>query len=336
MNHHLDTPALPRRRALQQLGALSLTGAFGVRPAWAAIDAYPARALRIVVPYPPGAINDVLARAIADRLTRPLGQAVIVDNKPGGNTIIGTQAVATAAPDGYTLLQVPASHAINAALNPRLPYDSIQDFSFITLAARAPFLLVVHKDLPVRNVQELVAFARKNPLACSYASSGTGGNSHLMGELLNHLAGTRMLHVPYKGTTAAINDVIGGQVQCTFSTYSGASAALRSGRLRAIAVTSAQRAQAFADIPTIAESGYPTYEAVGWWGFAAPAGTPQPILARLRDEIAKACAAPEFKQRLSADAVEVVASTADEFRRYLDKEIALWRGLSQKTRIQLD
>ena len=324
-----------RRRVLLQLAALTAAPAISAERAWAS-DTYPSRALRVVVPYPPGAINDVLARAISDRLSKTLGQPVVVDNKPGGNTLIGTQFVATAPADGYTLLQVPASHAINAALQPRLPYDSLKDFSFITLAARAPFLLVVNKDLPARTVQDLVNEAKKKPDAYSFASSGSGGNSHLMGELLNHLAGTRMLHVPYKGTTAAINDVIGGQVQCTFSTYSGASAAIKAGRLRAIAVTSAKRAQAFPDIPTIAESGYPSYDAVGWWGFAAPANTSQAIVERLHSEITKACQHSELKARLSGDAVEIVASTPDEFRAHLEKEIALWRGLSEKTKIKLD
>ena len=324
-----------RRSSLLKLAALAVAPGLATRGAWAA-DAYPSRALRVVVPYPPGAINDVLARAISDRIAKPLGQAVVVDNKPGGNTLIGTQFVAMAPADGYTILQVPASHAINAALQPRLPYDSLKDFSFITLAARAPFLLVVNKDLPVRSVQDLIAEAKKKPDAYSFASSGTGGNAHLMGELLNHLAGTRMLHVPYKGTTAAINDVIGGQVQCTFSTYSGASAALKAGRLRAIAVTSAKSALAFPDIPTIAESGYPRYDAVGWWGFAAPAGTPQAIVDRLHAEITKACKAPDFAKRLSSDAVEIVASTPAEFQSHLEKEIAVWKDLGQKTGIKLD
>lgn len=323
------------RRNLLQLAALSAAPAISTQAAWASA-AYPSRSLRVVVPYPPGAINDVLARAISDRISKSLGRPVVVENKPGGNTLIGTQSVAAAEPDGYTLLQVPASHAINAALLPRLPYDSLKDFSFITLAARAPFLLVVNKDLPVRTVQDLIAEAKKKPDAYSFASSGTGGNAHLMGELLNHLAGTRMLHVPYKGTTAAINDVIGGQVQCTFSTYSGAATAIKSGRLRAIAVTSAKRASAFPDLPTIAESGYPSYDAVGWWGFAAPAGTPPALIERLHAEITKACQAPELKTRLSGDAIEIVASSPAEFRSYLDKEIALWRDLSQKTQLKLD
>lgn len=322
-----------RRKTLLRLGALPMGAALLHSTAWAK-ESYPARTIRIVVPYPPGAINDVLARAIGDRLARSMGQAVVVENKAGGNTIIGTQAVANAAADGYTLLQMPAAHAINAALLPRLPYDSLKDFSLITLAARAPFLLVVNKDLPIHSVQELVAAAKQKPDSYSFASSGNGGNAHLMGELLNSLAGTRMLHVPYKGTTPAINDVMGGQVHCTFSTYSGASAAIRSGKVRVLAVTSAKRAQAFPDIPTIAESGYPKYDAVGWWGFAAPAGTPAPIIDRLQREIASACQAPELREKLASDAVELLASTPAEFRAHLEREIALWRALIQKAQIK--
>ncbi|OZI64733.1 tripartite tricarboxylate transporter substrate binding protein [Bordetella genomosp. 4] len=321
-----------RRSLLRGLAALSMAPAIAGKSSRAS-EPYPSRALRIVVPYPPGAINDVLARAIGERLTASMGKAVIVENKPGGNTLIGTQFVAKSDPDGYTLLQVPAAHAINAALQRRLPYDPIKDFSFITLAARAPFLLVVSKASPINSVQDLVAAAKKAPDAISFASSGTGGNAHLMGELLNNVADIQMLHVPYKGTAAAINDIIGGQVQCTFSTYSGAAAAIQADRLKVLAVTSAKRAPVFPDIPTIAESGYPSYDVVGWWGFAVAAGTATAIVDRLHNEIIQACNTPALKERLAADAVEIVGSTPEEFVAYLNKDIALWRDLGQRARI---
>ena len=331
------SPCAPtRRHLLAGAGAAAFAGLGGLPGAAfaQAADGFPSRPLRIVVPYPPGAINDVLARALADKLGRSLQQSVVVDNRPGGNTLIGTQSVASAAPDGYTLLQVPAAHAINAALLPKLPYDPVKSFEFITLVARAPFLLLVNKDLPAHSVRELVAAAKQKPRGYTFASSGNGGNAHLMGELLNSVAGIEMLHVPYKGTAQAINDLIGGQVHTTFSTYSGASAALKAGRVRALAVTSATRAAAFPDIPTIAEAGYPTYDALGWWGFAAPAGTPRAVVERLNQEINKAAQAPDLREKLSGDAVETQGTTPEEFRMHLEKEIALWRKLIKQAHIQ--
>ncbi|MEH3085188.1 MAG: tripartite tricarboxylate transporter substrate binding protein [Xylophilus ampelinus] len=320
----------PTRRGV--LAALA-AGALPAASAAAADGAWPARPVRIVVPYPPGAINDVLARLVAERLGPALGQPVLVENKAGGNTVIGTQAVAAAPPDGLTLLQMPAAHAINAALVPRLPYDPVRGFECITLAARAPFLLVAGSGLPWRSVGDLVAAAKERPGSHTFASSGNGGNAHLMGELLNHLAGIRLLHVPYKGTAAAINDVIGGQVDCTFSTYAGAAPALRAGRVRVLGVTSARRAEAFPEIPAIAEAGYPGYDVQGWWGFAAPAGTPRPVVDRLNREINRAVQAPALRARLAGDAVETQGTTPEAFAAHLAAEIALWTRLVRQAGI---
>jgi tripartite-type tricarboxylate transporter receptor subunit TctC len=320
---------------LRHIGAVAIASAAPMGQVWAK-DSFPVRPIRIVVPYPPGAINDVLARAIGDKMSRSIGQSVIVDNRPGGNTLIGTQAVAKAPADGYTLLQIPASHAINAALVHKLPYDSLADFSFIALVARAPFLLIINSELPFKSVAEFMAAAKQRPGHYTFASSGNGGNAHLMGELLNMQAGVQMLHVPYKGTTPAINDVMAGQVHCTFSTYSGAAAAIRSGRVRALAVTSPRRAAAFPDIPTIAESGYPAYEASGWWGFAAPSGTPAPIVAKLHQELAAACQAPDLVQKMKSEGVDMQVSSATEFKAHIEREIVVWKDVVRKAQIKAD
>ena len=333
--HDLTPPRPDRRHLLRHIGAAALATAVPLERTWAK-ESFPDRPIRIVVPYTPGAINDVLARAIGDKMSRTIGQSVIVDNRPGGNTLIGTQFVAKSPPDGYTLLQVPGSHAINAALLPKLPYDSIADFSFIALVARAPFLLIINSELPFKSVAEFMAAAKQRPGFYTFASSGNGGNAHLMGELLNMQAGVQMLHVPYKGTTPAINDVMAGQVHCTFSTYSGAAAAIRSGRVRALAVTSARRAAAFPDIPTIAESGYPNYDASGWWGFAAPSGTPAPIVAKLHQELTAACQAPDLVQKMRSEGVDMQVSSSAEFKTHLEREIVVWKDVVRKAQIKAD
>lgn len=306
-------------------------------PLWAQANdsAYPDRPLKIVVPYPPGAINDVLARAIADQLSKSLHQSVIVENRAGGNTLIGTQAVATAKPDGYTLLQMPAAHAINATLIPSLPYDSVKSFAPITLAASAPFLLLAGKNAAANSVKELVVLAKENPEKYSFGSSGTGGNAHLMGELLQAVAGIKMLHVPYKGTAAVINDLIGGQVDYTFSTHSGAAAALKADRVKVLAITSRERSAAFPKYPTVAESGYPTYDVEGWWAFAAPAGTSASVISLLNREINQAIKAPELAPKLASDGIRVRGTTPEAFGDFLQREIAIWRKVIKDRHITL-
>lgn len=320
-----------RRTILQAFGASLAAISAGVYA-----EEFPNRIIKIVVPYPPGAINDVLARAIADQMTQSLKQSVIVENRAGGNTLIGTQAVATAKPDGYTLLQMPAAHAINASLVGNLPYDSVKSFTPITLAASAPFLLLTRKDAPVQNVKELVQLAKEKPGHYSFGSSGTGGNAHLMGELLQSVAGIKMLHVPYKGTAPVINDLIGGQLNYTFSTYSGAASALKADRVRVLAITSAERSPAFKDYPTIAEAGYPTYDIEGWWAFAAPANTPAAIVERLNKAIIDAVKAPDLAPKLAMEGIRVRGTTPKEFEAFLNKEIETWRKIIKDRGIKLD
>ncbi len=288
------------------------------------ISAYPTKPVRIIVPYPPGAINDVLARATADKLQVGLGQPVLVENRAGGGAVIGTQAVATAAPDGYTLLQVSAVHANNATLVPKLPYESLGSFSFISLAFRAPVLLLVGAHVPVRTVGELLALSRSKPGTLTYGSTGNGGAAHLMGEMLKQMAGIDVLHVPYKGAAPAMTDLMGGRIDFTFATYTAASAALKSGRARAIASTGAQRLSVVPDIPTVSESGVPGFEAAGWWGYAAPAGTPPAVIARLHREISTALASPALRSSMLYEGVEVLGTTPDQFASYVRAEINTW------------
>lgn len=325
-------PLAGRRRLLAQVGAAALGLHAGTRGF--AQTAFPSRPIRIVVPFAPGAINDVLARIIAERLSQVVKQSVIVENRPGGNATIGTRVVAGAEPDGYTLLLISAAHAITPALGADLPYDSIKDFAFITQVARAPFLLVVNKDVPATTVPAFIAAARQNPGRYAFASAGNGSSAHLLGELLNNMAGTQMLHVPYKGTTPALNDVIAGQVQCTFSSYSGASAAIKSGRVRALAVTSARRATAFPEIATIAEAGYPGYDVSGWWGMLAPAGTPVAIVDYLNQALHRVLEQPGLSERLAGEAVEAFASTPQAMRAHVEAEISRYRQIVQQAGIK--
>ncbi len=334
----MPTTAFTRRAMTVLLAAagLAATGALATTPSAAEIAAYPSKPIRIVVPYTAGGFNDALARAIAAQMQASMKQAVIIDNRAGAGTVTGTQAVARAAPDGYTLLEMPAAFAINAALMPKLPYDSMKDFSFITLVAKAPFLLISNPSFPAKTVPELVKLAKAKPGGLSYSSTGNGGNAHLMGEMLKSMANIDVLHVPYKGAGPSMNDLISGQVQYSFATYAAASASIKAGRLRAIAVTSKERWSRMPELPTIAEAGYPRYEAIGWWGFAAPAGTPAPIIERLQREINKALASKEVQQYLEPEGVEAVGSTPAEFRQHLQAEIAEYRKVIKAAGIQPD
>lgn len=331
------TAPVTRRTLLGAAAGFTLAPAsWAQAPTAADVAAYPNRPIRIVVPYAPGAINDVLARAVAERLQETLGQPVVVENRAGAGAVIGSQVVASAPPDGYTLLQVAAAHAINATLVLKLPYDSMRDFEFITLAAGSPFLLVGSHHFPARTVAELVALCKQRPGEYSYASSGNGGTAHLMGEMLKHMAGIDVVHVPYKGTSVAMTDLIGGRVHFTFSSYPGAVGAIKTGRVRALAVTSKQRWSAFPDLPSIAEAGLPDYDADGWWGYAAPAGTPRPIVDKLSREINKALAWPALRTKLDASGLDVRATGPERFRAHVDSEIRVWRAVIRQAGVKLD
>ena len=273
---------------------------------------FPSKPLRIISPYPPGGGNDTMCRTIQPKLSELLGQQVIVDNRGGANTIIGTEALARAAPDGYTIELVPNVHAINPALYAKLPYDPIRDFTPITLVGDSPLIVTVHPSLPARTVNALLALARRQPGEVQYGSSGTGSVGQMAVVQLEQMTGTKFLHVPYRGTAPMLIDVINGQLMFTFASALGVMPHVRSGRLRAVAITSARRSPALPQLPTVGES-VPGYSFILWYGLIAPAGVPQDIVKRLNTEIGRVLNDPEVRSKLAQQGVEASPTTSKEF-----------------------
>jgi tripartite-type tricarboxylate transporter receptor subunit TctC len=278
----------------------------------------------LVVPFPPGGGTDILARLFGQKVSETLSQQIIIDNRGGAGGTIGTDIAAKAPPDGYTLILVSGSHAINPGLYQKLPYDSINDFAPITQIATSPGILVVNPSLPVKSVKDLIALARAKPGQINYASAGSGTPPHLAGELFKVMAKIDMVHVPYKGNAPAFTDVIGGQVSLIFPTMPSAMPFIKSGKLRPIAVTSAKRSPAAPDIPTIAESGLPGYEATSWYGILAPARTPSQIVARLHEVLVSVIGAPDMKDKLAAQGLDPVGNTPQQFVAVINSEIVKW------------
>ena len=292
--------------------------------------AYPARPIRMVSPFPPGGGNDTLCRAVAQKLTDSLKQQVIVENRPGANGIVGTEIAARAAPDGYTIVLIPSAHAVNATLYKKLPYDSVKDFTMISLVGWSPLVLASHPSLPAKNVKELIVLAKARPGQLTYGSSGVGASGHLAGAMFDTMTGTKMVHIPYKGMALAVTDIIGGQITLTFGTALSVVPHVRSGRLRALAMTGAQRSPAYPDLPTVAESGVPGYEASLWYGFAGPARIPADIVNRLNSEIARALALPDVRERLASQGVDARTNTPEEFSRLLVSDLKRWAEVVQR------
>ena len=299
-------------------------------------QAFPAKTVRIVVPFSAGGGTDVIGRVIAQKLSEGWGQQVIVDNRAGGGSVIGTDLVARSAPDGYTLLLTAPPFTTNAAVLPKLPYDSFQDFAPITLAALAPLIVVVHPSLPARSIKELVALARSRPGQLSYGSSGNGGPQHLAGELFKSMARVDIVHVPYKGGAPATVDLVGGQVQLGFSSMLTVLSFVKSERLRALAVTGPRRSAIVPQLPTVAESGFPGYETTTWYGILARGGTPPAVISTLNAAIGRALNAPDVKERLASEGAEVVASSPAAFATFLQQEVARVRNLAKTASIKLD
>ncbi|HEX2828123.1 MAG TPA: tripartite tricarboxylate transporter substrate binding protein [Burkholderiales bacterium] len=304
--------------------AACLAAALGCTTAAHGQTAYPLKPIRLVAPFPPGGGTDFLARLFGQKMSETLSQQVVVDNRGGAGGTIGTDIVAKAPPDGYTIILVSASHAINPGLYPKLPYDSIHDFAPITQIATSPGILVVNPSLPVKTVKELIALARAKPGQINYASAGSGTPPHLAGELFKLMAKIDMVHVPYKGNAPAFTDVIGGQVSLIFPTMPSAMPFIKSGKLRPIAVTSAKRSPAAPDIPTIAESGLPGYEATSWYGILAPGRTPREIVAKLHEVLVSIIGAPDMKDKLAAQGLDPVGNTPQQFAAMIKAEIAKW------------
>ena len=290
---------------------------------------YPARTVRMIVPFPPGGGTDYFGRIIAQKLTENLGATFVVDNRGGAGGIIGTEVAAKSKPDGYTIILVSTSHAINPSLHRKLPFDPARDFAPVTMLASGPLLLVVHPSLPARNVRELIALAKARPGMLAVASAGNGTPPHLAVELFKTMTRVDMVHVPYKGNGPAYTDLIAGQVPVMFPSITTALPIAKSGKVRALAVTSAARSRIAPELPTISEAGVPGYELSSWYGLLAPAGTPAAIVNRLQQEVAKVFKAADLAEKLLALGVEPLANAPHEFAKALAAEIAKWNKLAR-------
>ncbi len=315
------------------LVALALPQALAQDAATGPAQSYPNRPIRMVVAIPAGSGTDTVARLIAQGLSERLGRQVVVENRPGAGTIIGNEIVAKAKPDGYTLLVNGAALTISPAMYKKIPYDTAHDFAPITVAVFTPNLMAVHPSVPAKTVKEMIALAKARPGQILFSSGGRGTNSHLATELFASMAQIRMVHVPYKGSTPGVIDLMAGHVALMTNSVSTLLAHVQSGKLRALGVASARRVAAAPDIPTIAEAGLPGYESVQWSGLLAPAGTPQEIIARLNREIVAILRVPEMKQRLAADGSELVANSPEEFAVFLKAELVKWAAVVKATGI---
>jgi tripartite-type tricarboxylate transporter receptor subunit TctC len=311
----------------------------GAAAADAAPDAagYPAKLLRMVVGFTAGGAADVQARVVAQALAESFGQQVLVDNRPGQDAIIGTNTVAKASPDGYTIGYVTAGFTTSSILHAKtLPYDPVRDFAPVSVTASGPLLLVVNPALPIRSLKDLVALAKRRPGELNFASAGAGGTMHLAGELLKTVANIRMVHVPYKGGGQAVTDIISGQVEVAFVGAPAAMPHIQSGRLRLLAVSTKKRSAALPDVPSVAELGYPDYEFDAWYGVLAPKGAPPAIVGRLSREIAKVVRTQKIREAFLRLGIEPVGSTPEEFRTLVEKEIARWTPIMRKAGLKAE
>jgi tripartite-type tricarboxylate transporter receptor subunit TctC len=287
-------------------------------------QAFPDKPVRLVVPYSAGGSTDLISRALGHKLSEMWGQTVVIDNRPGGSTIIATDIVADSAPDGYTLLVTTTSFSIVPSLTDKLPYDPAKDFEPITLVNTTPLVLVVNPGVPAKSVKELIALAKARPGELNFGSAGSGGSNHLAGELFNVMAGVKIVHVPYKGNAPALNDLVGGHVDIVFNGLTSAVPLIKAGRLRPLAVTSLTRADALPDVPTLDELGLKGFQATAWNGLSAPAGTPKSVIARINADVVKVLHSPELVERLKAEGSDPVGNSPEQFTAFLREETAKW------------
>jgi tripartite-type tricarboxylate transporter receptor subunit TctC len=325
-------PLIGRRTLLG--GAAATLGTLAL-PAFAQ-SVYPSRPVKFVVPFPAGGPVDTTGRAVAQKLSELWGQQAVVDNRAGAGGIVGAEIAAKLPADGYNVFVCSIHHSVLPSLKPRLTYDIERDFVPVSFGAMFPVVLVAHPDVPVKTVADIIALDKRSPGKLSFGSSGSGGGTHLAGELFNMQAGTKLLHVPYKGSAPAMTDLLGGQVQFMFSDAPTALPQIKAGKVRAIAVASAQRSALLPDVPTVVESGLPGYEAYSWAGFLAPAGTPKDVVQRLSADIGKALSDPQVKQRLYDAGAEAAPTTPEAFGKMLHTEIAKWTKVVRTADIKVD
>ena len=321
-----------RRRAALVL-ALALPCAGG-----AALAAdYPAKPIKIVVPYAPGGGADAVARIVARKVSESTGYNIVVENKGGAGAILGTDQVAKAEPDGYTLLLGQSGPiSINPAVYKSLPYDPVKDFAPISMTTAYPYILVVNAALPAKTLQDLVALAKSKPDSMNYGSTGVGAANHLVAELFSSKTGVRMTHVPYRGTALAVGDLLAGQLTVVFADPISALPHIKSGKLRALAVTSLERSPVAPEVPTVAESGYPGFEALAWHGILAPAKTPPAVIKKLNEEIVKAVKEPATRELLANQAMQAVGNTPEEFAAFIQKDIATWKAVAAAAKVAVE
>ena len=314
--------------------ALALLGAILLAPLVAvAAQPYPTKPVRLIVPFPPGGGTDIVARTIAQKATEALGQSVIVDNRAGGGGTIGSETVVRASPDGYTLAMVSASYATNPALH-KLPYDPVKDIQSIVMIGQSGWALALNPAVPLKSVKEFVAHNKANPGKLNYASTGTGGATHLATVLFEVMSGTKMTHIPYKGTGPALNDLIGGQVQLMFAALPSVIPQVKAGRLRALGVTTLKRAGALPDVPAITEA-VPGYEAVTWYGMLGPKGLPRNVVARWNGEVARIIQTDEMKSRMTLEAIEAAGGPPEEFLSVIRRDVEKWTRVVKTAGITL-
>jgi tripartite-type tricarboxylate transporter receptor subunit TctC len=318
--------------ALFILATLYTTAAFADEAAVA--SQYPNRPIHYIVPYPPGAFNDTLGRIVSQKLQEAWGVSVVVDNRPGGGTLIGTEAAAKAPADGYTLLGVAFPFGANPSIYKKLPYDTVKDFSPIIFAGQTPNLLVVRPDLPAQTVAQLIALIKANPGKYSYGSAGIGSSNHLSMEFFNSMAGIKSVHVPYKGSAPMVNDLLGGHIDMAFDNTPNVLPQVNSGKLRALGVSSPKRSSLAAEVPTVSEAGLPGYEVNVWFGIVAPAGVPPEIVEKLNRQINLILQMPDVKRRFQEQGVEPVGGTAAKFDDQIRAEIKKWAAVVHDAGIQ--
>ena len=326
-----DTRILNRRRMIQAIGlAVAMSGGAAMAQAW------PAKPISLIVPFPPGGTTDVLARALADKLTLSLGQTVIVESKPGAGATIGADYVAKAKPDGYTLLVGAVHHTIASSVYKKLPYDFQKDLAPITTIALVPNVLVVNANTPAKNVAELVALAKAKPGQYNYGSNGNGTAQHLIGTQFQNLTGTDLVHVPYKGSGPLATDLLGGQINMSFDTVTPVLQHIKSGKLRALAVTTAKRSSALPEVPTMEEAGLKGFDIGTWFGVLAPAATPKDVLARLSTEMLKVIQSPDFRKRMEEIGAEPIGNSAEQMAQQIKGETEKFAKLVKDAKVTID